>query len=88
MKSSEDAEIEIGFSLHEGLFSGQKCRIFCGPQLHFLSAVVLASNSKTMMWCQRQLFVLRNTEKLLLSTLAWIAGFYCMVYLKLLPFLQ
>lgn len=64
MKSSEDAEIEIGFSLHEGLCLGQKCQIFCGPQLHFLSAVVLAGNSKTMMWWWRQLFVLRNTEKL------------------------
>lgn len=50
MKSSEDAEIEIGFSLLEGLYLGQKCQIFCGPQLHFQSAVVLAGNSKTMMW--------------------------------------
>lgn len=50
MKSSEDAEIEIGFSLLEGLYLGQKCQIFCRPQLHFQSAVVLAGNSKTMMW--------------------------------------
>jgi hypothetical protein len=48
MKSSEGSEIEIGFSLHEGLPAARAWSPFPGPQLRLLPAVLLTGNRKTV----------------------------------------
>lgn len=62
MKSSEASEIEIGFSLHEGLCSAWLWNLFPGPQLHLLSAVVLTGNGNTVTRGPKQLSVLGNRK--------------------------
>lgn len=63
MKSSEASEIEIGFSLPEGLGSAWLWRLFPGPQLHLQATVVLTGNSKTGTPGPKQRFVLGRGER-------------------------